>query len=368
MTIEARAVSGTDTHTEPLRPAGEADGLTQGSPGGREPDFDEAREPAAVSASGSTPVTRAVSAAVLAAVVVWSFWPEVRELWSDWGRDPNYSHGYLIPIVALAAFWRRGRLAACRSTRPRYWAWPLLGLVLLTRAYFYERGNQWAETVTLLPALLCLALARGGWGMLRRAWAPVAYLVFMIPLPGAINDTVAAPLQSLATQASAGAMRLLGMWVIVDGNVIYVGSHPLFVAEACNGLSMLMSLAATVAAMILLVPMSNWVRGVLALSAVPVALLSNMIRITATGWCYERFGGEAGARIAHDAAGWLMMPTALALVGLEMAVLNWLFVEEEAVEAPPMILGKPIARHRERLPIGDKSTEPAPPESSGASA
>jgi exosortase/archaeosortase family protein len=99
--------------------------------------------------------------------------------------------------------------------------------------------------------------------------------------------------------------------------------------------------------MVLLVPMSTWMRVLILLSAVPVAFVSNVVRIAATAWCYQAFGADRGAQLAHDAAGWLMMPLALVLVGLEVLVLRMLFVEED-VQTGPSILGKPIVNDRPR--------------------
>jgi exosortase/archaeosortase family protein len=96
------------------------------------------------------------------------------------------------------------------------------------------------------------------------------------------------------------------------------------VALACNGLSMLMTLAATVTATIILFPLPNWKRFVVLASAIPIALLSNIIRIVATGWCYHAVEGEQAKQFAHDWSGYLMMPLALLLVGLEVIILSWL--------------------------------------------
>ena len=119
--------------------------------------------------------------------------------------------------------------------------------------------------------------------------------------------------------------------------MIMVGNERLEVAAACNGLSMLMSLAATVAATASLVPMANWKRLVLLPSIIPIALGSNVLRIAATAWCYHKFGAEVGSKYAHDAAGWLMMPTAMVLVGLELAIMSWLVVEAEESGLPARI-------------------------------
>ena len=100
------------------------------------------------------------------------------------------------------------------------------------------------------------------------------------------------------------------------------------VALACNGLRMLMTMAATVIATVILLPLPNWKRITLLLSIVPIALVSNMTRIVATGWAYYLFEGPTAKHWAHDWAGWLMMPLALALVGLELGILSWLVPKE----------------------------------------
>ena len=284
---------------------------------------------------------RLLGVAAVAAVLGWSYWREFQGLFETWNRDPNYSHGVLVGPIAALIFWRR--LSTQGAFQPTPWPWglALLATALVARASFHERGNQWGEVATLLPALFGLTLALGGKPMLRRAWPAIAYLSFMMPLPGRIDAILANPLQKLATSASCQLLKLSGTWVIAEGNVIHVDADRLEVATACNGLSMMVTLAATVTAIVLIAPLRPWRQVVLLLSIVPVALASNILRITATAWCYHRFGAAAGEKFAHDAAGWLMMPIAMILVGLEVVALSWL-VQDEETELTPMILGRPI--------------------------
>ena len=103
-------------------------------------------------------------------------------------------------------------------------------------------------------------------------------------------------------------LQLTGMWVIQEGNVINLstahGMEKLDVALACNGLRMLMTMAATVIAAVIVIPLPSWKRIVLVLSVVPVALVSNMARIVGTGWSYYLFEGVAARHSAHDWAGY----------------------------------------------------------------
>jgi exosortase len=270
-----------------------------------------------------------VSLAVVAIVLGWAYAPNLRGLVATWKQEPNYSHGFLVLPVALVIIWRRWVEAEPPAIRPSWWGWAGLVGMLVVRAVCYERGAEWTETATLLPVIACLTLAFGGWPLLRRTWPAIAFLVFMLPLPPSINSILAQPLQRVATTWSTALLKLTGLWVVAEGNVILVGGDQLEVAAACNGLSMLMCLSATVAAMTVLIPMALWKRVVLFLSIIPIALVSNVLRIWATAWCYHLKGAEIGAHIAHDMAGWFMMPVALVLVGLELGLLSWLVIEVE---------------------------------------
>jgi exosortase len=216
--------------------------------------------------------------------------------------------------------------------------WLLLAGVLAVRVVAYERNLQWTESATILPAIACLTWTFGGWSLLRQAWPAIAFLVFMLPLPQPVNNLVSLPLQRIATTGSCFLLQLSGLWSIQEGNLIHLktphGMERLDVALACSGLRMLMMLAATVAATIILIPLPTWKRIILLLSAVPIALVTNMIRIVATGWCY-RLGWNRQA--AHDWSGYLMMPIGLLLVWLELSVLSWLVPKESPEDQKPIL-------------------------------
>jgi exosortase len=287
----------------------------------------------------------------------WAYWPNLQELYAIWDREPNYSHGKLVIPIALVILWQRLTDAKVHWTvgRGAWWSWLLFGAVLVLRAVAYERNNQWLETATLVPAVGCLMLTLGGWPLLSRGWPAVFFLIFMLTLPPSINNSISLPLQRIATMGSVFLLQLTGLRVIAEGNIIAVPDAPvssriLEVAQACNGLSMLMTLAATVTATIILIPLSTWKRVVIFASALPIALISNMIRIVATGWCYYLISGEGAKKFAHDWAGFLMMPLALILVGLEVLLLSWLADEnpnQEEEERPvlavfPNMMKKPM--------------------------
>jgi exosortase len=285
----------------------------------------------------SWPWTLAAALLVLGLVYI----PNFRDLSSYWLSDPNYTHGPLVIPIAAIILWRRFSTTTEKLTpnanARAYWGLLFLAVVLALRVIAYEENMQWSEDATLVPAIACLTWIFGGWPLLRLAWPALAFLLFMFPLPQAINNLISLPLQQIATAGSCFLLQLSGIWVIQDGNTIHLTTQTheierLEVAAACNGLSMLMTLAATVTATIILIPLPNWKRVVVLLSAVPIALVSNILRIVATGWCYSYIAGPTLKKWSHDVSGWFMMPLALVLILLELGILSWLVPRESPGE------------------------------------
>lgn len=270
---------------------------------------------------------------VVLAVLVVAYEPSFRFLVDQWNRDPNYSYGFFVIPIAAMIFWsRRGLLDRSKLAPPWWGVLPLLAVVGL-RYPLYEWNEQFVETATIPVVTACLALALGGWHLLRVAYPAVIFLAFMLPLPASINQLLAQPLQQVATAGSVAVLQLLGLPAMAEGHVIVIGATPLEVARACNGLSMLLSFVTLIAATVFLVKRPLFERVILMASAIPIALVSNIIRIAATAICYHQLGQEAGEKVAHDFAGWMMMPLALVLVWIELRVLSWVFVEVEEMDA-----------------------------------
>ncbi|CAN5913716.1 hypothetical protein BH23PLA1_BH23PLA1_04870 [soil metagenome] len=293
-----------------------------------------------------------VPALVLSALaLLWAYLPSFTLLFWRWWNDPNYSHGFFVVPIAMVVLWqRRDRLEVDRL-RPSWIGLLALAGVLGLRAYMYERNEQMAEAATIPIVVAALALAYGGWRLLWWGLPAFVFLLFMLPLPESVNSLLAFQLQGLATALSCAIMQMMGLPALAEGHVIYVGSEQMEVAAACNGLSMLLTFLTLIAAVILLADLSLWEKIVLAISAVPIALISNILRIVITGWAFYQFGpsttvapGWTIERLTHDPAGWAMMPIALALVWLELRLLSWLVIEEQVGPSrPAMVLPRPVA-------------------------
>lgn len=261
-----------------------------------------------------TAVPARVGGAVLVLVLLALYAPVLLGLLRQWWADPNYSHGFAIPF--LSGFWiweRRSRLPAWAALSTGRW----LGLpVLLAGIGMYTLGNIGAELFlmrsSLVVVLAGLVLFLLGRQTLRLIAFPLAYLLFMVPLPATVFYAVAFPLQRLAAQSAAWALDLLGVPVLLDGNVIHLSSVSLGMTEACSGIRSLMSLLALAVAWGYICLSSRWAHVVLVALAVPVAVAANTARVVATGLVGQMFGVEYASGVFHGFSGWVIFLVACA--------------------------------------------------------
>jgi exosortase len=295
---------------------------------------------------------------VLGGCLLWAAWPALATMADRWATDPRYAHGYFVPMFAAALLWmRRSRLEEVAPS-PSAWGLALLtiGAGLQLAGGYYRLA--WFDGLALLPSLAGLTLLLGGWRYLGWAWPSIAFLIFMVPLPWRVETAMGPPLQAVATAASTYLLQTLGLMAFAEGNVIQLGEARIGVVEACNGLSMLMTFVAlsTAAAMVVNRPLVD--RLVLVASSVPVALLANIFRITLTGVLHETVGGHASSTFYHDLAGWVMMPLALAMYWVEIAVLARLLIEVRH-EAPPVLALVETHRVRGAAPAASGRVKPS---------
>jgi exosortase len=276
------------------------------------------------------------AAAAVAATLAWSYYPNIAYLARFW-EDPNYSHGWLIVPMALFILWQRRDALAAVEVRHRWWNFLPLAALLALRYWLYEKNQAWMEAATVPLAVAAATLAVGGWGVFRWALPGLIFLVFTVPLPPSVNEFLAAPLQRVATLGAYEILKAAGLPAVAQGNVILVGRQSVEVAEACRGLSMLLSFGALITAMVILIRRPIWERVVLILSIIPIALLCNIIRISITAVAYSYF--DKPVKQVHDYAGFAMMALALVIVLAELKLMSWVVVEERPPAPRPTYPG-----------------------------
>jgi exosortase len=286
----------------------------------------------------SARTTTALLLGVAGLGMIWASAPTLEGLVRRWAFEPQASHGAIVPFLALGVLWlRRDRLTGI-TIQPTWWGLVLVAVGGLCRLLGTILALDWFDGFSLLPTLGGLALLAYGWGIRRWLAPALVVLYFMLPLPFTIEAAISGPLQRFVTKASAYLLVMLGLPVVSEGNILIVKDTRIGVLEACNGLGMMNAFLALCLAAGMIVRRPLWHKIVLCASAVPVALLMNLLRVTATGLVTWLAGPQPGI-IFHDRAGWFMMPLAVLFVWLEMQLLNHLFV-------PVPVAGPaPQARH-----------------------
>jgi exosortase len=275
----------------------------------------------------------AAVAILLGAALVWAYWPTIGKMVAAWSKQADYSHGFLVPPLAVFVLWvRREQFPGVRLG----FAWPGLVLLGASVGLRFLSGLWYMDALDGFSMLLWLAgtvwLLLGG----RVLWwtlPAIAFLGFMIPLPFRVERWLSYPLQGIATTISSWALQCLLQPAVREGNTIFLGSHtPLEVAEACSGLRIFVGVFALAYLYVVLVRQSWWERTLLLLCTIPVALVSNATRIVVTGILYQLRSEEAGKKFSHDIAGWGMILFAAGLFGLLLWLLRKLFPQEEVAD------------------------------------
>jgi len=186
------------------------------------------------------------------------------------------------------------------------------------------------DAAALLLSLVAVSLAVGGVPLLKCTGPAVGFLIFMVPLPYELERNVGAPLKTAATISSTFLLQTIGLPAIRDGNLILIDEVRLGVVDACSGLKMMVTFAAFSVGAVLLMRRSRFEKLMVLLGIIPIAVFTNVLRITATGVSFSNISDKGTQDFLHDMHGWLMMPVGLALLGVEVWVLKRLVVEEPA--------------------------------------
>lgn len=224
----------------------------------------------------------------------------------DWLSNDNFSHGFLIPIISGYLIWRRKELLKQAVIFPSD-----TGLVLLLFSLiFYFVANIGVEQFTMrfsmILVILSLIVFLAGWRYSQILFLPIVYLVFMIPFPSIIWNKIAFPLKLFATNMSVSVIQSFDIPVFGEGNIIHLANTTLEVVDACSGLRSLTSLLALSSALALLTEHSGIKKFIIFLSAIPIAIFLNIIRLTATAILARYYGPDIAQGFLHEASGILI--------------------------------------------------------------
>jgi exosortase len=263
----------------------------------------------------------------LAALLLWLYLPTLGRLVAQWRHDPNFSHGFFVPVFAAFVLWQeRSRLSAI-VPRPS-WAGLFFVAVGLAVLVIGQLGAElFLSRVSLLIVLAGLVILFLGWKFFRAVLFPWAFLLLMIPIPTIVFNQITFPLQILASKVASATLPLLGVPVLREGNVITLGEMSLEVADACSGIRSLMSLATLAVIYGYLTERTNARRVLLALASVPIAVLANGLRIVITGLLVHYWDPEKALGFFHEFQGWLVFVASLGMLYLFHGAMRLLWRE-----------------------------------------
>ncbi|MGL6075775.1 MAG: exosortase/archaeosortase family protein [Fimbriiglobus sp.] len=273
-------------------------------------------------------------------LTLWAYLPTFQFLIGKWTDDPQYSHGFLVPAFSAYLLYRRYQAGLMGLSAP----WTVLGLVilgLLVVARGLAGGLMFhqLDCLALVFSVVALVMMAGGKKLLIGVWPGLVFLAFMIPLPYEMERNLGGPLKNIATTSSTYLLQTLGLPAIAEGHIILIDEVRLGVVDACSGLKMLMTFSAFAVGAVLMLDRTRFEKLLILMGIVPIALIVNILRITATGIAYTLTDDKNTLNWVHDIHGWLMMPAGLGLLGLQLATLSRLVVPAETTTTNPAYSG-----------------------------
>lgn len=222
-----------------------------------------------------------------------------------WSRTEN-AEGPIILGVCLWLVWRERGI----FVEPHDPAMHPLGIALFAFGlivYALGRSQEFFqfEIGSQIPVLLGLVIVLLGRGGVRRLWFPIFFLVFLVPIPGSVLDSLLLPLKQSVSTIVDEILHFVGYPISRNGVVLVIGAYQLMIADACSGLNSMIALSGIGLLYVYLVGHTNrLVTAALLLSIFPVAFLANIFRVIVLVLATYHFGDQAGQTF-HDYAGYI---------------------------------------------------------------
>ncbi len=253
-------------------------------------------------------------AAALVLLTGWLYFHILLHLATQWSKDPNFSHGFFVPLFSMFLLWQdRERLSKLPSV-PSLWGLAILISALIILVLGVLGAELFLSRVSFLLVIAGLVIFFQGWAFMRAVLFPWAFLLLMIPLPTIIFNQITFPLQLLASKVAAATLPLAGVPVLREGNIINLPAMPLEVAEACSGIRSLLSLTTLAIIYGYLMETRIWVRVFLALASIPIAVAANSFRIIGTGLLVQYWDPDKAQGFFHEFSGWLVFVVSLLML------------------------------------------------------
>lgn len=260
--------------------------------------------------------------AALLACLLFAFAMPLQWLFDFWLNSEEYSHGLFIPLIIVYICWQnRADLVAMISGT--HWSGvPVVLVSSLLFAVAFLADIEAVKNYSLILALVGFLLVVGGYSMLRKNAFLLLLLFSVIPIPYLLQATLTAQLQLVSSQIGVAIIRLWDIPVLLEGNVIDLGTYKLLVEEACSGLRYLFPLFSMGMIIAYFYRGPMWQRVLLVISTIPITVAMNSFRIGATGVLVNSYGNGVAEGFLHDFEGWFVFMAAFVLFLLEVFLLG----------------------------------------------
>ncbi len=257
-------------------------------------------------------------------LILWAvaFIPVYPSLFWTWINHSNNSHGILVPFISAFLVWQKRYQLRQSSVSNSDWGMIILVSTMFLYILSYAGAVTVISRVMIVFSLIGLILFTLGKDIFSTIKFPLLYLLFMVPVPDTIYNLVAFPLQLFATKVSAFIIQIVSIPAYREGNMLYFAQTQLEVAEACSGLRS-MTAFIMLSFLFAYIMDKNWKKRILlVLSAVPLALFANILRVTGTGVLAHFYGEQVARGFLHEFSGLAVFAFGFILLSLEYLLLN----------------------------------------------
>lgn len=253
-----------------------------------------------------------------------AFYSQLYSLVGTWYVNEDYSHAFLIIPIVLWLIWKKKEQLETVQPIPSKWG---IGIVIISLILYLLAGFAEIRTVASLAIILSvwgIVIYIYGFSVTRAISFPLAFLVFMIPIPAQIYSSLTLPLQLFVTKVSVAVISITGIAVVRDGNIIHIPGMTLEVVEACSGLRSMISLLMISAIFGYLTLRFKSCKSLLFLSGIPVAIVVNIFRVTVmailtTFWSVDVLHGTL-----HTVLGLCVFALGFILLFAIRGILSWI--------------------------------------------
>jgi exosortase A len=258
-----------------------------------------------------------IKVGIIAGCLTLIYFPIIKGLVHDWINLPDFSHGFLIPLLFLYFLYkRRTQLITLKPSAN----WAGLSLIFIGVMLLLV-GNLSSEYFTMRFSILIVIggviLFLLGKAFFKILLFPIIFLIFMIPLPSILIDQITFPLQIIASKVAAQTLYFIGVPVLREGNIILLANTSLEVTEACSGIRSFISLLAVSVVFSYVTQKRTWNRVLIILSTFPIAVIANAARVSGTGVLAYQYGDSVAQGFFHGFSGWILFIVAfLCLFGI----------------------------------------------------